>query len=171
MRAQRQKGISLIEVLLVIIVAAAIVTGAVMYYSHTVAASRVAQAATLIQQINKAGYEWLQIPDSTLNPGTIYPPDFSSLNNAQDGNGLNYFNDSKLIPCENRSCFTNPWGGGTTVTAADGNAKYMLITLTKIPASDCALLQQQLLNIAPQNIAQQNICVTTKGVSTYQVYL
>jgi type II secretory pathway pseudopilin PulG len=169
MRAQRHKGISLLETLLVLVVAAVIVTGSVMYYSHAVATSRVAQASTLIQQINKAGYEWLQIPNSTLNPSTLYPKDFSSLANVD--NGLTYFNDAKLLPCENNSCFTNPWGGTVTATVTANYPQYMLIVLTKLPDSDCALLRQQLVNIAPQNVTSQNICTSSKGVSTYQVYL
>ena len=62
---RRQQGISLLEILLVLTIAAVIVSAAINYYSQTLTSTRVSQAASLIQQINKAGYEWLQIPTST----------------------------------------------------------------------------------------------------------
>ncbi len=104
--SKRQCGISLLEILLVVIIAAVIISGAVNYYSQTSISSHVSQATNLIEQINKAGYEWRQIANSE----GVYPADFSGLNGGAGGNGLWLLTQDELIPCENQSCFHNPWG-------------------------------------------------------------
>lgn len=174
MRGEYQRGISLLEVLLVLTVAAAIVAGAITYFSQTLRSNKVAQAVNLIQQINKAGYEWLQIPDSSLSSGN-YQTDFTNLANSTDGNGLYAFQSLGLMGCENNSCFTNPWNGKTSVTTG-APAKYMLIILTNIPDTDCKNLQEVMRNIAPQDpqILQQNLCSSGSqktSIQSYRVYL
>lgn len=166
---QRQQGISLLEILLVVLIAATIISAAINYYSQTLTSTRVSQAANLLQQINKAGYEWLQIPTGAAQ----YHANFSEL--PQDpnyaGNGLDVFTSDQLMSCENKSCYSNPWQGATMVTV-DGNSQYLLIKLFNLPVADCARLQQQMKNIAPQDVSQQNACLTSANkTTTYQVYL
>lgn len=168
MEIQRQQGVSLLELLLVVLGAAAIVSGAVMYFGQTMSGSRVSQAANLIEQINKAGHEWLQMADEN----GVYPTDFSNLSkNPLDGNSLHLFVQQDLVPCENNSCFQNPWGGSTMVSVDPGYPQYMLITLSQLPAADCQHLRQQMKNIAPEEPINQNSCQAATGSTTYQIYL
>ncbi len=113
MRANNQQGISLLEVLLVLLIAATIVAAAVTYYSQTIRSDKVSQTVNFIQQINKAGYEWLQIPGTSGD----YNADFTNLNNSSNANGLNAFIELGLMTCENNSCLTNAWGGKNLVVA------------------------------------------------------
>ena len=158
---QQQQGISLLEILLVLAIAAIIVSIAISYYTQTLITTRVSQAASLIEQINKAGYEWRQIPDAN----GVYPANFTGLSIG----GLNALTAYGLLPCENQSCFTNPWGGATMVTA-DRNPQYMLIKMTGVPVSDCMRLREQMKNIAPAISGQQNACLGSQTVN-YQIYL
>ena len=168
MRRQHQHGVSLLELLLVVLGAAAIVSGAVMYFGQTMTGSRVSQAATLIEQINKAGHEWLQLADEN----GVYPANFSNLTrNPLNGNSLNLFVEKDLIPCENSSCFQNPWGGSTMVVADPNYPQYMLITLSQLPATDCEHLREQMKNIAPTEPVNQNSCRKETRSTTYQIYL
>lgn len=164
MRYLRQQGISLLEVLLVLVVAASMVGAAVTYYAQTLTGSRVSEAVSQLQQINKAGYEWLQIPN--VNAG--YPVDFGAL---QGGQGLTLFVANNLIPCANRSCYHNPWGGKTLVTSGSGYPQYMLVVFSDLPAADCARLKEQMKNIAPEGPASQNQCSASARATSYQVYL
>lgn len=163
MKTRVQKGISLLEVLLVVLVAAGIVSGAITYYSQTLRASRVSQATSFLQQVTQASREWLQIPNGIGQ----YPKDFTGLTN-----GLTDLVNQQLLPCENNSCTNNSWGGQNT---ADGQASppYLKVTIGQIPAADCALLQQEMANIAPSGPSSQNYCQTILGSHTanYQVYL
>lgn len=163
MKIRAQQGISLLELLLVVLVAAGIVSAAVTYYSQTLRASRVSQAVNFLQQVTQASHEWLQIPDPTGQ----YPADFSSLTN-----GLADLVSQQLLPCENNSCYQNSWGG---TNAANGTAdsKYIQVVISQIPTADCALLQQAMVNIAPAGPSQQNYCQNNSGSHTtnYQVYL
>ncbi len=166
MKFKNQYGISLLEVLLVVLIAAAIVSGAVAYYSQTMTGSRVSQAANQLQSINKAGYEWLQIPDASGQ----YPQNFSGISSD---NGLDDFTTAGLISCENKSCYTNPWGGTVVVSSDPSSPQYMLITVASLPETDCKRLVQQMVNIAPAGPEKQNSCssVSGKSVYQYQIYL
>ncbi len=113
MRANNQQGISLLEVLLVLLIAATIVAAAVTYYSQTMRSDKVSQTVNFIQQINKAGYEWLQIPEKISGN---YHADFTNLT-ASNANGINAFIELGLMTCENDSCLTNAWGGKNLVVA------------------------------------------------------
>jgi Tfp pilus assembly protein PilV len=159
-----QQGISLIEILLVLVVAAVIVSGAITYYSQTLTNSRVSQALTQLQQINKAGREWLQIPDTTGK----YHADYSDLTGGQ---GLSEFIALGLISCENNSCLSNPWGGTTTVSADSAYARFMLVTFSAVPAADCARLREQMKDIASSGPSEQNLCGSSSGTTQYQIYL
>jgi len=165
MRLQRQKGISLLEVLLVVAVAAAIVSAAIFYYSQTILYTHVSQATNLIQEINKAGYEWLKIQDDNGK----YKTNFSTLGTAAQagGNGLKELVNLDLVPCTNNSCYTNPWGGEVLVEA-DADANYMLITLSALPQSDCMRLQAQMADMVP---TQENTCTSSSSLFDYQVAL
>ncbi len=144
------RGISLIEILLVVAIAATIVAGAIMYYSQTLLGSKAAQTITLIESINKAGYEWLQLPDSNGSKS-----DFAGLS-------LNELIVHHLLPCENQSCSTNPWGGAVTVGPNAKNPKLMEITIKDISMQACSRLVENMQNIAPQNsqLDKQNYCET-----------
>lgn len=143
-------GVSLIEILLVLAIAATIVAGCLMYYSQTVLATKTAQTVSLIESINKAGYEWLQMPDENGSKA-----DFSNLT-------LNELADHHLLSCENQSCSVNPWGGSVTVGPNDKNPKMMEIIIKNISSQACSRLTEHMKNIAPQNslLEQQNYCET-----------
>jgi Tfp pilus assembly protein PilV len=160
---RRQQGITLLEVLLVVCIAAVIVTAAVSYYSQTMRYTRVANTVNFLQQVNKAGHEWLQIP----NQSGVYPADFSGLGN---GDGLQILVNQQLLSCPNNSCSNNAWGGTNAIYAT--TPQYIMIVLTKITTGDCQLLQNQMQNSVPQGIQHQNYCQPSNSSSTsYQVYL
>lgn len=167
MKVRYQRGITLLEILLVLTIAAVIISCAIAYFGRAMSANKVSQAVDLIQQINKAGYEWLQIPDSNNQ----YQQDFTHLN--KNNNGLNNLIDLNLISCANKSCFTNAWGGSVTVLPSNP-AKYMLIQLDNLSMGDCANLIQAMQNIAPSDsqIKNQNSCSnSSNGGQLYQVSL
>lgn len=157
-----QKGISLIEILFVVMIVAVITTMAIQFYAQSVSSTRVSQALTLIQEINKASREWLQTPGAIDGSGDQYPADFSQL----PPNPLSAFKTQGLLPCENNSCQTNPWGGPVSIAANANNPQFMTITLSLLPKSDCARLQESMKNYAPENLQSQNAC-TSDGVGAY----
>lgn len=157
-----QNGISLIEILFVLMIVAVIATMAIQFYTQSVSSNRVAQALTLIQEINKAGREWLQTPGATEESGDQYPANFSQL----PSNPLQAFKEKGLLPCENNSCQTNPWGGGVAIAANANNPQFMSISLSLLPKNDCARLQESMKNYAPENLESQNTC-SSDGVGAY----
>jgi prepilin-type N-terminal cleavage/methylation domain-containing protein len=157
-----QKGVSLVEILFVLMIAAVVTTIAIQFYAQTRSNHRVSQALTLIQQITKAGHEWLQTPGAVDGSGDQYPADFSQL----PSNPLVAFKNQGLLPCENNSCQINPWGGPVTVNANASNPQYLSISLSLLPKSDCARLKESMKNYAPENIEAQNDC-TSDGVGAY----
>lgn len=157
-----QKGISLIEILFVVIIVAVIATMAIQFYAQSVSSSRVSQALALIQEINKAGKEWLQTPGVVDGVGDKYPTDFSQL----PINPLTAFKNQGLLPCENNSCQIDPWGGAVTVFANTNNSQFMTISLYTLPQKDCARMQESMKNYAPETLKTQNVC-TADGMGTY----
>lgn len=168
---QRQQGISLLEILLVLVVAAIIVCAAVAYFSQTLSNTHVSQAVDLIRQINKAGGEWRQIPGANAQ----YPQDYTSLVSG-GANGLDTLVNAQLISCPNHSCYDTPWGANTVMLTVDSaHAQYMLLTFSRVPSSDCARLKEQMKNmaVATDNSVSQNVCIAGSSQDTvnYQVYL
>jgi type II secretory pathway pseudopilin PulG len=162
----RQKGITLLEILLVVLIAAGIISAAVTYYTQTLGASRVSETAALIEQINKAGHEWLQIP---INQTDNYQSNFQNLTSIDNLISLD------LLSCPNNSCKKNAWGGTVAVNGDSGSQyQYMTIALSGLPSGDCARLQEQMKNIAPQSasLTKQNSCsAAANGAITYQIFL
>lgn len=165
-----QQGITLLEILLVLAIAAIIVTGAVSYYSQTMRYTHVTETVNFLQQVNKAGHEWLQIP----NESGVYPTDFTGLGG---GNGLQILVNKQLLSCPNNSCYTNTWGGSNTIDST--YPQYMTLILTKIPNGDCLLLQKEMQNVVAGDsgaghgpLIPQNTCQPANGgLSSYQVLL
>ncbi|MCB1828573.1 MAG: prepilin-type N-terminal cleavage/methylation domain-containing protein, partial [Coxiellaceae bacterium] len=56
---RNEKGISLLEMLLVLAIGAAIIMAAVRYFTITNRNARVTQAISQIKMLTKASYEWL----------------------------------------------------------------------------------------------------------------
>lgn len=163
-----QNGVSLIEILFVLMIVSIITTIAIQFYAQTLSSRRVSQALTLIQQINKAGQEWLQTPGAVNGSGDQYPANFGQL----PSDPLIAFKNQGLLPCENNSCQMNPWGGPVSVIANAANPQFLSISLSLLPKSDCARLKESMKNYAPENLEAQNSCIYDGvGAYVYQISL
>lgn len=130
-----QTGLSILEVLFSLAIMGVIFAIiANYYYTQNKTYLQVSKAATQIQQLASISYEWQTAQSQT----TFTDISLSALQAA----GL-------LNPKDNYSQI-DPWGGAISIAADKNDARYLLITLPKIPANVCANLANRMANIAHQ---------------------
>lgn len=132
----RQLGISLLEVLLVLVIVASILLMAVRYFSVSVRNTRVATSVRQIQFLTRASYEWLQTQKQE--------------NFSDDPNGttisLQKLIDAGLVTPDDKGEYLDSWGGNIIV-APGKDARFVKITFENLPGHACAQLRRQLTPI------------------------
>jgi type II secretory pathway pseudopilin PulG len=119
---RHSKGISMLEVLLVIAIAAVLSMGSVHLYLRSKGESLLLQATTQIQRIVTASNQWLVVQRL---------PDFSS----REENLIPQLVEDKLLEPEDE---LNPWGGDVS---AQGNTEgRLLVRFSHIPSDACSEL-------------------------------
>lgn len=129
---RKMKGISLVEILLVIAIGAAVIMAAVRYFGLTSRNVRVAHAIQQIQTITKASYEWLQGQKQD---------DFSSANGGV-AISMQQLINAGLIK-DTASNTKDPWAGSITIEPGSDPSR-IKISLANVPKKACKNLARRL---------------------------
>lgn len=129
------KGISLLEILLVLSIISVIATMSMRYYVGVHQNLQVTQAIREINRVTRASYTWLQ-ENNTSDFSAPIPITLDRLVQA----GLLAESDTQ-----------NNWGGSVAIAAGNGG-RYVQITLNNIPRRECENLQQQLSTISETHV-------------------
>ena len=124
----KQRGNSLLEILLVIAVSSVLIVLAVRYFAVVELNMRVARAISQIDIITRASYQWLEYARK---------PDFSEITNAS-------LTTTGLVTADD---ITNPWGGMIAV-GAGSDSNHVRITLSGLSRYACENLSHHLETIA-----------------------
>lgn len=138
-----QQGLSLLEVLLVVAIAATILLLTTRYFAISRLELKVAQSVSLIQKISSASYLWLNGQSQADFSG----PTVISMYPLQ---AANYLGTVDL---------QDPWGG-TILVSPGPNPQYVQIALPKVPMDACNSLKQRLAKSAFQQISN---CTSSSG--------
>lgn len=142
------KGISVLEAVLVVALAATIIIGTIRYYDQAKRRSAVLQATSQIQRIVQASDEWRsaqRIPDMSR---------YSS----------NIIDDLVQAQLLNKSDTNNPWGGSVSVTG-DSSSGQLVVRLESIPSNSCQLLITRFRTNATEG---DFVCNGKSGASTWE---
>lgn len=126
------KGISLLEMLLVITIGAAIIMASVRYFQITSRNVRVTQAIQQIQRLTQASYEWLQGQKQDDFSGTNFGTAISMKQLMRAGLIKNTKSNKK-----------DPWAGDIKI-APGSDPTRVKITLAGVPQKDCKNLARRL---------------------------
>ncbi len=129
---KKNRGISLLEMLLVLAIGAAIIMMAVRYFSVTRRDLTVTHAIRQIQTLTKASYEWLQAQKQA---------NFSN-NNGGEKIDLKDLITAELIENTDRDT-KDPWNK-TIIIAPGNNPNNVKITLPNVPKKSCKNLARRL---------------------------
>lgn len=151
----KQKGISLLEALLALVIASIIITLALRYFSITIRDMRVTQAVNQVRSLVKKSYDWL---------GAQKQADFNDYPKGTKIS-LQILINAGLIQTDNNGNYFNPWGGDVLL-APGSDPSYVHISLTRIPLKDCLNLTQRLQSI--NHMANQTNTCTDNINNTYE---
>lgn len=128
---RRMQGLSLLELTLVLTVAALILSAGVHYYTVTRRASLMLAATQQIGRVVDASYRWLQ---------------------GQRQSNMTSIGITKLVTGDYLDVRdeTNPWGGAVSVSAADSGSG-LTIELQNLAESTCVALKQRFLDSTQVN--------------------
>lgn len=115
-----KKGISLLELMLVIIVITALTLGAVRYYTSARDNLRVTQAMKMISEVVGASYEWVKGQPSFADPSGAIT--------------MGKLVDAGLLPQKYILSNVNPWKGRIRVIGISGNLE---LRMENIPGAIC----------------------------------
>jgi type II secretory pathway pseudopilin PulG len=151
-----QKGISLLELMLALVVISALLLLTARYYQQTRENLRVAQAIEMINNVVKTSYGWLE-----------GQPNFGGIR-------LDTLISSKFLPSF-YSGNSNPWKGTIEVTSADIKdnnqnviANHVTVILTNIPAKSCQNLKEKMQSRATVGIMQPT-CTGSANAQTFSM--
>ena len=143
-------GVTLLEIMLVLAVAAMIIVMSVRYYQSASASQQANATVQQLQAITAAADSLAQGSGSYMAPTAVSNTTLSPL-----------------LP-NGTYAFTTPWGGTITVTAV--SASTYTVSVSQVPANVCALVVLKLstnshyANLAPAN---PGACPATAGDITY----
>jgi len=133
-----QKGLGLLEVLLVIAITATILVMATRFFVVANDNLQVSQSITQIDKITKASYKWLAMHRMS---------DFST----DDGVTMSDLVDSGLLTKRDER---SPWGGEVTVEAGT-DPSHVLVTFLNVSQGNCKSLSQRLSSVAHTETLQE----------------
>lgn len=148
---RENKGISLLEIMLVIVIISAISLSATRYYLVTREGARVAQAADVIHNIAEASYTWVQAQSG-----------FSGIS-------LSVLTDTKLLPDDYSTNPTkiNPWHGSLDLSVNSDNN--LQVTLGSISSYNvCQDLAAKVAKSAASAVCTQTSTGTAIVTATFE---
>lgn len=123
---QKQNGISLIEVVLVLTVIIALGMLSVRYFQQTAEAQRIVKAATMINEGVKGARTWLEGHEDYCDGGGITTAKMVALN---------------LLPENYDDSDVNPWGGHLSIEGlAIASGCELDLVMNQIPRRSCLQL-------------------------------
>ena len=133
---RRIKGISLLEMLLVITIGTAIIMTAVRYFNVTSRDMRVTQAIGQIKTLTSASYEWLQAQKQ------------DNFSNKDGGTeiSMQQLIDTGLID-NSETTTKDPWAGTITVEPGSDPTRIKIV-LDQLPKKACKNLARRLDSIS-----------------------
>lgn len=136
---KHQRGVSLLEILLVLGIIASILLMTTWYFSETGFEMRVMQSIQEMQSITQAAYRWQSFQKQT---------DFSGVS-------LQALIDDGLVVNQSHT----PWGGAITVSADEDAPEHVRITLSNIPSGACKMLRHKMTDIVTEQASDED-CAT-----------
>src|SRR3990167_893341 len=121
-----QQGFNLLELMLALLVVAAITFTSIRYFFTANQQARVTQAVSQIDTLVKASYEWVQGKDN-----------FSGIT-VKDLVAAGY------LPSSFEQTVNNPWKGSIEIRASSSDLHRLLITLSNVPYNACGGLMEKL---------------------------
>ena len=154
-RRYKQWGIGLLELMLALVVIAAIILMATRYFKQASEELKVTQATHMLNNIVDASFEWLKGEQSFNVPGF-------------DTNGILVLIDAKLLP-ETWRDKPDPWGGIILLTAygqhtAIYQPQQINIRMTGVPEKACNNIDDVM---AKQGMALTTPCSPNSGYSAF----
>lgn len=125
-RRWRQDGFNLLELMLALLVVAALLFTTIRYFVSAEKESRVTQAIKQIDTLVQASYDWVQ-----------GEPSFYKLS-------IDKLVDSGYLPNGFKTGTKNPWLGNITISADANNPHRLRISLTSVPHKACINLMEKL---------------------------
>lgn len=140
----KYKAFTLLEMLLVLMIAAAILVMATRYFTISMRNMHVTQAISDIQSITKASYEWLQ---------TQKQENFSDTPNgvAIDMQQLIEFKLIQPNDSKHPLSYYDPWGGEVEIGPGKNNASRIYILMKNVPKMACLNLVRKTQSLMDQN--------------------
>jgi len=129
---KKTRGIGLLELILAILVMAALAFSAAQYYRVTRDHMRVTQAENMVRAVADASYKWVGGQYSFAKPKSI---------------SMERLADAGLVPKTYQNMDSNPWQGKITVSSAESGKK-VTIGLSRLPIRSCRDLLGRLLKYA-----------------------
>lgn len=145
---KKHQGITLLEIILVIVVISIILMLTLRYFVFTNNDFNVTRAVTQIQALDQASDQWLEAQRQTdfAGPSSETVVSIEKLKEA----GLIAASDTK-----------NPWGGEITVSPSSDDPTYVTITVEDIPKQACFNLIERMKPVAHRQILKQG-CINLK---------
>lgn len=134
-RAQKNLGISILELLLALAIIAILLVMAVRYFELTRVAQQINNALHIISNIDTAAESWLQTHD-----------DFTNVT-------LQSFIDDSLVPANFAQQHANPWNGDIEVNANDKNNLALDLSFSNVPQNICQDLKNNVMQHYPNSTA------------------
>lgn len=134
-RAQKNLGISILELLLALAIIAILLVMAVRYFELTRVAQQINDALHIISNIDTASESWLATHD-----------DFTNVT-------LQSFIDDSLVPANFAQQHVNPWNGDIEINANEKNNLALDISFTNVPKNICQDLKNNVMQHYPNSTA------------------
>lgn len=141
---RKNRGLTLLETLLVLAIGGAIIMAAVRYFSVVHRDLNVTHAITQIQSFTKASYEWLNSQKQE---------NFSADNNGTPIS-LQALIDTDLV--KQSDDHKDPWGK-MIIIAPGTDPNYVRITLSNVPKESCKNLTRRLDGVSKSK-AESSAC-------------
>jgi type II secretory pathway pseudopilin PulG len=160
----KQRGFSLAEALLVVVIGATIIAMTIRLLTQNTFTSKIAQVDATIQTLTNASYTWLQAQNQL---------DFNGGAACASSGGANEINMQKLYDaglitfnCPTTGvCSVNPWGGTVRVehysnpyTPSTCDSQYVMITYTNVPLLACRSLVNRMALLSYKDQTQAAQC-------------
>ena len=124
---RKQKGFTLVEIAIVIVMGAVIVLTALEGVTVIQEKRKVSQAVTQVTQVYQAASDW------------------RATRSSYTGISMTVLNDRKLLPSTiSTGTSVNPWGGNISIAANGSNVGLVDITFTNVPTGVSSQLEDKL---------------------------
>lgn len=137
---QRHKnlGVTLLELMLVLSVIAAIALAVTRYYATAREEAKITQAVSMVNDVVSASFTWVGGFSNFGGDPQASPP--ISLNTST-------LVKAGLLPAIYLKANANPWQGSIKVAVGKADTNKMEVTLDKVPINSCTALKKKIENV------------------------